>query len=92
MKRAKIISQPNHSATDSRFVESVRAIAHPLDGSVHDYICSWTSSAMRAWFCLGQRWAPGQSAFAAETRAVEPIERTRGEASEKPPLTYPFEV
>ena len=27
-----------------------------------------------------------------ETRAVEPLERTRGEASEKVPLTYPFEV
>jgi erythromycin esterase-like protein len=27
-----------------------------------------------------------------ETRAVEPLERTQGEASEKVPLTYPFEV
>jgi erythromycin esterase-like protein len=27
-----------------------------------------------------------------ETRAIEPLERTRGEASEKVPLTYPFEV
>ena len=37
MKRAKITSQSNHSATDSRFVEAVRAIVHPLDGIAHDY-------------------------------------------------------
>jgi hypothetical protein len=29
--------QPNRSATDGRSVESVRAIAHPLDGTAHDY-------------------------------------------------------
>lgn len=86
------MSQSSHSATDSRFVESVRAIAHPLDGSVHDYDLLMDLLGNARLVLLGQRWAPGQSASAAETRAVEPIERTRGEASEKPPLTYPFEV
>jgi erythromycin esterase-like protein len=36
MKRAKTMSQSSHSATD-RFVEAVRAIAHPLDGTARDY-------------------------------------------------------
>lgn len=31
------MSQSSHSATDSRFVEAVRAIAHPLDGTARDY-------------------------------------------------------
>ena len=37
MKPARIMRQPNRSATDGRSVESVRAIAHPLDGAAHDY-------------------------------------------------------
>jgi erythromycin esterase-like protein len=31
------MSQPNHSVTDGRFVEAVRAMAHPLNGTARDY-------------------------------------------------------
>ena len=89
----KIISQPNHSATDSRFVESVRAIAHPLDGSVHDYDLLMDLLGNARLVLLGAVMGTGPIRLRSRNaRAVEPIERTRGEASEKPPLTYPFEV
>ena len=92
MKRAKIISQPNHSATDSRFVESVRAIAHPLDGSVHDYDLLMDLLGNARLVLLGAAMGAGPIRLGSRNARGRTDERTRGEASEKPPLTYPFEV